>query len=118
MTELAATAVGRANLARVGRYAPQIAAAAGFAILFWRPLQMLAFDWWTDPEAGHGLLIAPLALWLAWRSGLSERSAPRPLLGVLLLGAAVGLRYLAGLAGEWFTMRLSVLMAAAALVLF
>jgi hypothetical protein len=33
--------------------------------LFAGPLRLLALDWWNDPEAGHGLLLAPLALWLA-----------------------------------------------------
>lgn len=118
MTELALRAVDRTSVARLSQYLPHAAAAAGFVILFWRPLQMLALDWWTDPEAGHGLLIAPLAAWLAWRSGLSERSAPRPVLGLVVLAGAIGLRYLAGLAGEWFTMRLSALIAAMALVVY
>ncbi len=118
MTELAVDVAGRALPVRLSRYVPHLFAAAGFAVLFWRPLQMLAVDWWTDPEAGHGLLIAPLALWLAWRAGLSEKSAPRPMAGLVLLAGAVGLRYLAGLAGEWFSMRISALLAAVALVLF
>jgi hypothetical protein len=55
---------------------PALAAAVLFAVLFARPLQLLARDWWDNPEAGHGLLLAPLALWFAWKSGIVE--APRP----------------------------------------
>ena len=60
--------------------APLLVAAAAFLILFANPLRLLAIDWWTDPDAGHGLLLAPLALWLAWRSGLVAERRPQRLL--------------------------------------
>ncbi|HEX9107678.1 MAG TPA: exosortase/archaeosortase family protein [Longimicrobiales bacterium] len=119
MSSVAVEAAGpRGAELRVGRLLPVALAALGFAVLFWRPLEMLARDWWTDPEAGHGLLIAPLALWLAWRSGVVENARPQVRLGLVLLLGAVVLRYVAGLAGEWFTMRLSALLAGAALVIY
>ena len=62
-------------------------------------------------------MLAPLAIWLAWRSGL-VRSRPARVSGALILTGAVLLRYLSGLAAELFTMRLSLLMGAAGLVLF
>ena len=31
-----------------------------------------------DPDAGHGLLLAPLAIWLAWRAGLAPRRGRQP----------------------------------------
>lgn len=89
-----------------------------FLILYWQPLHTLARDWWTDPEAGHGLLLGPLAVVLAWRRGLVASSSPQRALGLGLLGAAVSLRYLSALAAELFTMRLSLLMALGALVIF
>jgi len=97
---------------------PVIAGALAFAILFVRPAQLLVRDWWTNPEAGHGLLLAPLALWLAWRSGLRADRAPQPVWGVVLLAGAVLVRYASGLAAEAFTMRMSLLMAVGALVVF
>ncbi len=103
---------------RVGRLMPFALGAIGFAVLFWRPLEMLGRDWWTDPDAGHGLLIAPLAVWLAWRSGLDREGREQPRLGLAALLAAIALRYVAGLAGEWFTMRVSALLAGAALVIY
>lgn len=90
--------------------------AAAFVFLFAKPAALLARDWWTNPEAGHGLLLAPVALWLGWRAGLHERARPNLALGIPLLVAAVLLRYLSGLAAELFTMRASMLGAAAALV--
>lgn len=96
--------------------APYALAALAFLVLFWTPLEMLGRDWWNDPDAGHGLLLAPVAVYLAWKRGLLADSTPRPWLGLALLGGAVLLRWLSGIAVEWFTMRLSMLAALVALV--
>ena len=58
-----------------------------------------------------------MALYLAWKRGLVEEPRPQPSLGIALLVAAVLLRYLSGLAAELFTMRVSLLVAAIALVI-
>lgn len=97
---------------------PVALAAVAFALLFAKPAQLMVRDWWTNPEAGHGLLLAPLALWLGWRRGLRADRRPQVVWGVLILTSAVLLRYLSGLAAEVFTMRVSMLMALAALVVF
>jgi exosortase len=97
---------------------PLLLVAAAFAVLFAQPAQTLVRDWWTDSEAGHGLLLAPLAVWLVWRDGAERASAPSPVLGTTLLVAAVVLRYLAGLAAELFTLRLSIVLALAGLTVF
>jgi exosortase len=102
---------------RLADHTPAVLAAIAFAILFSKPAILLVRDWWNDPEAGHGLLLAPLAIWLAWRSGLVP-ARPARVSGALVLTGAVLLRYLSGLAAELFTMRLSLLMGAAGLVLF
>jgi len=88
-----------------------------FLWLFWEPAVTLLRDWWNDPEAAHGLLLGPLAVYLAYRSGLAERRRPQPVLGALVLSAAVVLRIVSGLAAELFTMRMSLLGAAAGLVI-
>ena len=97
---------------------PLLLVAVAFAVLFAQPTQTLVRDWWTDSEAGHGLLLAPLAVWLVWRAGVERASAPSPVLGTILLVAAVVLRYLAGLAAELFTLRLSIVLALAGLTVF
>jgi exosortase len=96
--------------------APHVTTAALFIVLFWQPFATLLRDWWTDPDASHGLLLGPLAVYLAWSRGRATNSTAQPALGFALLAAAVVVRYLSGLAAELFTMRASLLMAAAALV--
>ena len=87
-------------------------------MLFWSPLVTLGRDWWSDPEAGHGLLLGPLAVILAWRRGIAPLARPQPVAGVLLLAAAVLLRYASGLAAELMTMRLALLGAVGALIVY
>lgn len=89
-----------------------------FGILFAKPAQSLALAWWDDPNSGHGLLLAPLSLWLAWKAGVSPRAKPQHALGILMLLAAVAARYAADLAAELFVMRCSMLLAAGGLVVF
>jgi exosortase len=89
-----------------------------FLVLFSQPMRLLALDWWNDPEAGHGLLLAPVAAWLTWRSGLLAERRPAPVAGALLLSGAVVLRYVSGLAAELFTMRVSMLGGLAAIVVY
>ena len=103
---------GRVHLAAL------VITAVTFVWLFAQPMRSLARDWWTNPEAGHGLLLAPLAIWLAWRAGVRKDRRPQIVLGVAAIVVAVAVRYLSGLAAEPFTMRMSLLLAAAGLVLF
>lgn len=98
--------------------APIALAALSFLVLFWAPMTTLVRDWWSDPESGHGLLLGPLALYLAWRAGISPRARPQVIAGLVLLGGAVVMRYGAGLAAELLTMRLSLLGAVGALIVY
>ena len=88
-----------------------------FAALFGASFISLLSDWWTNPEASHGLIIGPLALWLGWRRRERERQ-PAVTLGLAVLASAVVLRLLAGMAAEPYTMRMSMVAAAAGLTLF
>jgi exosortase len=91
-------------------------AGLAFVLLFWTPGVTLARDWWNDPEASHGLLLGPLALVMIGRKGFAPDATPRPLLGLLMLVGAVLLRFASAMAVELYTMRMSMFMAAAALV--
>ena len=97
--------------------APVLGAALAFGILFREPFTTLLRDWWNDPEAGHGLLLGPLAVVLAWRSGLLP-ARPQPVLGLGIIAAAVSLRYVSNLAAELYTMRMSLLFAGAGIIVF
>ena len=66
----------------------------------------------------HGLLLAPLALYLAWRTGINPEHKAQPGLGLFVLTTAVVLSYGAVLATEFFTLRMSILMALSGLIIF
>jgi exosortase len=89
-----------------------------FVVLFWSPFVTLLRDWWSDPEAQHGLLLGPLALYLAWKKGVQDEIEPQPVLGISLLAVAVFFRYASELAAEPFTLRGSMILALLGLVVF
>lgn len=95
-----------------------VSIAGTFAVLFYQPFVMLLRDWWNLPEAGHGLLLAPVALWFAWRSGRHPKALGQPVIGAAILVAAILLRYASGLAAEWFTMRVSMVGALAGITVY
>lgn len=97
---------------------PPIVTALAFVVLFLDPATLLVRDWWTNPEAGHGLLLAPVAGWLAWKKGWVGAARPSVGLGLLILGGAVLLRTVSELAAELFTMRFSMVAAAVGLVVY
>ncbi|HET9439719.1 MAG TPA: exosortase/archaeosortase family protein [Longimicrobiales bacterium] len=118
MTDVARTRPLRSLTMAADRVWPALFTLVAFVALFHTAMATLARDWWSDPDAGHGLLLAPVALWLAWRRGLLPSRVPQPRLGAILLVAAIALRYVAGLAAELFTLRFSLVAALAALVVF
>jgi exosortase len=95
-------------------------AVAAFAVLYSRPIQLLLRDWtnFDNPDSGTGLLLAPLALWFAFKTGLPAERRPAYLLGGLALVGAVVVRYFSELAAELFTMRMSMICAAAGVILW
>lgn len=111
----AAPAAGTPAAGRAARVAvppvPVLAAALLFAVLYARPMIKLANDWWSNPEAGHGLLLAPLALWFAYKEGIAADARPNPVAGGLILLFGVAFRWLADLAAELFIMKGSMVLA-------
>jgi exosortase len=80
----------------------------------------MAQDWWSVPDYSHGLVCAPLALWLAWSRRLELiQTAPAPqstaFLGIL---AAVVLLGLGTLGAELFLTRISFLLFVVSTVVF
>lgn len=94
----------------------QVVAGVAFAILFWKPISTTAIDWWSVPDAGHGLLLFPIAMYVGWKQGIVSRPRPAVAVGFTIVMVAVALRYLSGLAAESYTMRWSVLAAVAGLI--
>lgn len=97
--------------------APLVLALVAYAVLFADPLGTLWRDWWNNPDAGHGLLLVPVAGWLAWRTGLVTPRRPQVTLGALVLAGAIALRWASGLAAELYTMRFAAWLALVALIL-
>jgi len=120
MSAPAVTAVEPGSRTRTGLLglAPWVFLGVAFLVLFWRPAILLGRDWWNDPESGHGLLLAPVSLWLVWKSGLLADRRASPGLGALILVVAVLLRVASELAAELLTMRMSLVMALAGLVVY
>jgi exosortase len=86
---------------------------------YWFVLAPLVAQWADDPNYAHGFFVIPMAAVLAWRRREAWRMAPsRPDGRGLLLIAIAGALYLAGiLAAELFTMRVSLVIALAGVVL-
>ena len=97
---------------------PAAATAIAFILLFGGTFASLASDWWNSPEAGHGLLLFPVAIWWAWREGVRPDAKGSPALGIAIVVVAVLARIAAGLAAELFTMRASMILAAVGLTVF
>jgi exosortase len=107
-----------ATRSTTARLAPHLVLAAAYIALFAHPFSLLLDDWWNNPEAGHGLLLAPVALFLAWKSRAADIRSPNRSLGTAVLIAAIVLRYLSALAAEVFVMRFSMVLALVGIVLY
>ncbi|MCI0433644.1 MAG: exosortase/archaeosortase family protein [Gemmatimonadetes bacterium] len=103
---------------RVRKVLPWVVAGVLWVVLYRSPIAGTATLWWTDADAGHGLLLVPLAGFLAWRAGLVRESRRAPVAGLLILGAAVTLRFAAGIATELFMMRVSAWLALVGMLVF
>ena len=55
-----------------------------FALLYAKPAYLLVRDWtnFENPDSGTGLLLAPLAFWFAFQTGIKEVRKPAMALGV------------------------------------
>lgn len=117
----AATLAGPSRLwTRVSalEFLPWALTGIAFVLLFAQPMYLLVRDWWTLPESAHGMLLAPVAIWLAWKVGIRPDARGDVALGTAMLVLAVLIRFVAGLAAELFTMRGSVVLALAGLTVY
>jgi exosortase len=88
------------------------------AFLFADVLASMAHDWWTDPAWSQGLLLPPLALYIAWlqRSRTLSRPAKSDARGLLLTAFACCVFLIGRLASEEFTARISFVILIASLI--
>ena len=110
--------IDRARALAPAELAAHVLTAVMFALLFAKPFNLLLDAWWNDPNSGHGMLLAPLSLWFAYKSGIVQGAAPNRGLGIAMIIAAVLFRYAADLAAELFVMRGSMVMALGGIVVW
>lgn len=96
------------------------ALAASFCLLSWGVVVPLASDWMIDDDYSHGLLIAPIALYMVWRRRGQLRATPvHPhWLGFGVITVGLGLLTAGVLGAELFATRIGLLGAVAGAVLF
>src|SRR5712691_10553273 len=106
--------LGNAQAPRSGRKAQlfwlQVAVLVALVtVLYGYVLMDLAQDWWTEPSLSHGLLIPPLALYLAWtrRAETFAQPAAAENRGLWLVAGACLLYLLGKLGAEYFLPRMS-----------
>lgn len=97
---------------------PVCAGAVAFILLFASPSATLLHDWLHDDDANYGLLLFPVALWLAWRSGLRADAVPDRGRGSAILCVAVVIRLLGSLAAEFFSQRFAIWLAIVGIIIF
>lgn len=102
----------------LARLAPIGVAAVAFVLLYAGPIEILAGEWWNNPDAGHGLLLFPVSLWLAWSAGIRIAARPDLFFGGFIILSAVLLRAIGGLAAEFFTQRFAIWLTLVGIVTF
>jgi len=88
------------------------------ALLFTAVLVDMAHDWWTQPELSQGMLLPPLALYIAWinRAATLKYAATRDNRGLLVTAFACLMFLLGRFASEFFLMRFSFVILLAGLI--
>lgn len=107
---------------RISGWLPLLLPAAGIAglifALYASVLADLAYDWWTDPALSQGLLIPPLAFYIAWTRQKLTFSCPviPDNRGLGLIAASCLLLLFGKLGAEFFLARISFVLLLTGLV--
>lgn len=88
------------------------------SVLYVEVLPDLAAEWWTEPASSYGMLIPPLAFYVAWLQRSAVLALPsRPQLGGVWIIGCSCLVFLGGrLSAEFFLSRISFVLLLAGLV--
>ena len=92
----------------------------GLVVLYGPVLASLCRDWLILPEFSHGFLVPLISLYFVWRVRDDlERLPIRPWnTGLMVVATGLFLLLLGGLASESFSMRISLLVVLAGMVIF
>jgi exosortase len=88
------------------------------SVLYGDVLGVMARDWWIEPAQSQGMLLPPLALYVAWRRRKQTLRYPAVLTnsGLVVTGLACAMFTLGRLASEFFLTRISFVLLLAGLV--
>lgn len=86
-----------------------IATGSAFLLCFGFGIFDLIRAWINIPDAAHGLLIAPVAVWLAWKTGITAQARPDLWSGAIILAFSVALYILGRAAGVETIPRIALL---------
>lgn len=87
-------------------------------LLYWNILTDMAHDWWIEPAWSQGMLLPPLALYIAWiyRDRILSLPTKGDSGGLLLTGSGCLVLLIGRLASEFFLSRISFVIVLAGLV--
>lgn len=88
-------------------------------LLYWDVIPGMAYIWWTDEAYSHGLLIPPLAGYVAWlnRDQILATPAAADSRGLILTAAGCAAHVLGRLGAEFFLTRVSLVIILAGIIL-
>lgn len=89
-------------------------------LLYASVLRLLIFQWWTDPNYGHGFFVPLFSGYILWqqRERWMNTEIKPSNFGFLVMLGAVGLLFIGSLGAELFTSRFSLLVLIAGIILF
>ena len=90
------------------------------AWLYYHILIRLAYDWWTDPNVSHGILVPVFSAWVAWhnRRKLAALTVAPSWWGLVVIAAALGVLTVGELGAEFFLSRTSFVFVIAGLIIY
>src|SRR5215471_3834576 len=94
---------------RIGRWLKAVVFCAIIVFLYGRVLVDLAVDWWTIPSQSQGLIIPPLAIFLAWERRHRTLASPASpdSMGLPTVALACIMFLVGKMGAEFFLMRSS-----------
>jgi len=120
--EPAAPCAGALNAGFGGAWPAAVLFLAALAWLYWQPVYGMVLEWYSNENYSHGFLIPIISGYLVWERREKVADALRQGTpwnwGLLVLGAGLVLFFVGRVAGETFTMRISLLVVLAGTLLF
>ena len=91
-----------------------------YGFLYWNTIYEVVMDWYNDENYSHGFLIPFISGYLIWqrKERLKEIVLKQSNIGIIIVLSGLCLFLLGKLSGEYFTMRISMLVVLAGAILY